>query len=107
MLQQLYSNRIPRKSETLDPSRMVLSPVDVVQDGVLVRKSEYQRHSVAEETKQFKYYDFSIQNLLAVGAYKESSVMMSKVSDLDNVDSFAAANQRIDNYVAKAQESQA
>ena len=107
MLQQLYNEKIPRRSETLDPSRFVLTPVDSVENGVLVRKSEYQRHSVVEETKQFKYYDFSIQNLLAVGAYKESTVMMSKVSDLDNVDSFAAANQRIDNYVAKAQESQA
>lgn len=47
-----------------------------VVNGVIVDSVEYKSFSPSDLNRQYSYTDFELSNLIAIGAYKESSVSM-------------------------------
>lgn len=68
MLQDLYLMRMTRGACAIDPHYTKLSSVQVEQNGILVRSSEYKESCVDDTCKQFTFLDFEIANVLALGA---------------------------------------
>lgn len=68
MLQQLYKKRVPYEVVTIDPSYSKLVQSETVSNGVITRSSEFQRVSASEYLNQIHSSDFSLDNLLALGA---------------------------------------
>lgn len=79
----------------IKPSVTLLKPVEKVIDGVLVRSSSYQTVDFSAVENQMLARDFSIGNLLAVGAYntlKQSIVInTSRIKASDSFDNFNVA----------------
>lgn len=67
-------------------------PSESVKDGVLVRQSSYRSVDAAAPENQFNASDFSIGNLLAVGAFntlKQTCVVnTSRLNAADSFDKF-------------------
>ena len=80
------------KSTLIDTKCCLLLPVENVKDGVLSRSSCYQVIDASAPENQFKATDFSIGNLLAIGAYntlKQSCVVTtSRLNAADSFDNF-------------------
>lgn len=89
MFFELYSKKIsPVKKVVLQSTYTKLQSSDAVSNGVLCRTSEFKVFDNKDLLNQFHSSDFAIANLIAVGAYKESPVIMSNSSDMSVVDSF-------------------
>lgn len=72
-----------------NPRVMLLQPVESVESGLLVRKSEFKPFDIAEALSPFTSTDFSISSLAAVGALEKlKSTYMANTSSLNVADSF-------------------
>lgn len=68
MLSYLYALPSSYKAVVIDPYFNVLNPVDSVDNGVLVKRSEVKAFSLKDVYDGFSIYDFSIANILQTGA---------------------------------------
>lgn len=68
MLSKLYQLPSFYKAVPIDPYVNVLNPVDSVENGVLVKRSEFKPFSVKDQFDGFSIFDFSIANILQTGA---------------------------------------
>lgn len=91
MLQQLYYRRSNYKPFPIDPHYTHLVPVQNADGGVLTRSSQFVTDCVEDNNKQYRQDDFSLQNILAVGA-----TQMLKPTTMSNHD-VAGISQQIDN----------
>lgn len=64
----LYQNKKDVIFPFIDPSIVLLQPVESSYNGSIVKTSEFKSFSVAESLKGFKASDFSITSLNSVGA---------------------------------------
>lgn len=91
MLSSLFSKSV-RKSKPIDTTCCLLLPVEDVCNGTLVRKSAFQVVDAARADNQFSSADFSIGNLLAIGAFntmtKSCIVNTSRLNAADSFDNF-------------------
>lgn len=80
------------KSVLIPTTVTLLLPSEAVKNGVLVRQSSYKTVDASSPENQFKSSDFSIGNLLAVGAFntlKQSCVVnTSRLNSADSFDNF-------------------
>lgn len=80
------------KSVFIPTKFTVLRPVENVVSGVLSRTSQFQTVDVAVSENQFLASDFSITNLLSVGAYdilkRQCYVNVSNLNAADAFDNF-------------------
>ena len=68
MLSKLYQQPSFYKAIPIDPYVNLLNPVDSVENGVLVKRSEFKPFSVKDQFDGFCIFDFSIANILQTGA---------------------------------------
>lgn len=85
-------SRTRHRSVVIPTTYHVLMPTESVRDGVLVRSSEFKCIDAAASVNQFCSSDFSIGNLMAIGAFntmKHSIVVpTSRLNAADQFDNF-------------------
>ena len=86
MLRKLFDTNLCVGKFIPNSVTRVVSSEMIEENGVLIRKSFVKDFNVCEESKQFDYRDFNVQNLLQVGAYKENLVVMSANTEFNAVD---------------------
>lgn len=64
----LYQNKKDVIYPAIDPSIVLLQPVESSVNGAIVKTSEFKSFSVADSLKGFQSSDFSISSLNSVGA---------------------------------------
>lgn len=91
MLSQLFEMAYcPTETREIKPSYKKLNPTPSIVDGQLVRETEFVEFNPVKENVNFLYTDFSIGNLLAVGALGNMKpVSVHSITDFTFVDSFA------------------
>lgn len=89
MLSKLFEKSFCPFVECPSSERYLVTTELVSENGVMVRKSLVRKFDVTEEYKAFTFRDFDITNLLAVGAYKETPIVMSQNGDFSAIDSVA------------------
>lgn len=77
---------LSNSSKSISPVYRVYLTEEVERDGYLVTDTVLRTVDVADSLKQFDYRDFSIGNLVAVGAYRPQPAVMVHNSDLGVVD---------------------
>lgn len=65
---ELFKKEYPRFPQPIMPSYTKLSSEDVTSNGVVTHVSKFVESSFADNYKQFTSADFSISNILSVGA---------------------------------------
>ena len=89
MFSNLLKSRPKFKSHFISPKVTLLLPVEDSKDGVLVRSSSFKTVDASSPENQFKSSDFSIGNLLAIGAFNTlKQTCMVNTSRLGAADSF-------------------
>lgn len=98
MFNSLYSKKLP-KSSRISTTCTLLLPVEQVLDGQLVSSSEFRTVDAASSENQFKSSDFSIGNLLAIGAFntlKQTCVVnTSRLNAADSFDNFEIQSENV------------
>lgn len=89
MLRKLYEKSFCPVVQCPSSAHMLVTTELVSENGVMVRKSMVRKFDVNEEFKAFSFRDFDIANLLAVGAYRETPIVMSQNGDFNAIDSVA------------------
>ena len=69
MLLSLYELSYKRPSVLCPTFYMKLTPVEVEKDGQIVYTSELKKFDFAEDISKYSSKDFSIANLISIGAY--------------------------------------
>lgn len=79
--------------QVYDPTQKVLSPVQSVEGGVIKRGVEYKVIDNSKELSKYTSYDFSLENILALGAIDAlKPVVMMNMSDMTFADKFQDMN---------------
>lgn len=88
MFNSLFKKDMP-KSHPISTKVTLLLPVENLKNGVLSRSSAYKVVDAAAAENQFKSSDFSIGNLLAIGAFNVmKQTCLVNTSRLNSADSF-------------------
>lgn len=88
MFNSLFKKDMP-KSNPISTKVTLLLPSETVSNGVLSRSSAFQVVDAAASENQFRSSDFSIGNLLAIGAFNTlKQTCMVNTSRLNSADSF-------------------
>ena len=89
MLKNLFKV-LPIQSALISPVYRVYQSEEVERNGVLTRESVLKTVDVSESLGKFDYRDFSIGNLIAVGAYRKQPCVMVQNSDFGVVDKISS-----------------
>lgn len=93
MLNNLHHKSRNIKFVNISPGYMALLPTDSVENGILVRKSEFKRQDVCESLNQLRSSDFSLSNLISIGSFEKlKTTYMASMSDMNLADKFEDFN---------------
>lgn len=84
-----FKGASPFKTRFIDPKTSLLLPVESTVDGVVTRSVDFKVVNPVEDNAKFRFTDFNLANLIAVGAYGQlTPVVMTNNSDVTFVDQF-------------------
>ena len=88
----MYAENLKITFHAFKPSYKKLTLVDNVRNGVMCKGVEYVVYNVVDDLSKYRVEDFSLGNLIAVGAIdKLQPTVMSVSSDMTFVDNFERA----------------
>lgn len=69
MLYHLLKHHCCNSAVEISPSYCKLTAVDVEDNGIITRRSEFKRFDSSEALNPFSFNDFSLSNIIAKGAF--------------------------------------